>query len=183
MAFSPLAKRTTETVFEWLARYTPPDDLRVVFSDVARSLASSMERGGPARQRKIRRHAAQMSRTLEDVAMLVDVTSLASWSSVRSTLSSPERCEEICLWIVALAWRIVALLDDAAATLGKAQLEELHELAIEGNATARALPTTYRMRAENLLRDDCREASKAPGPALHPAGPGAGLYLGSMVHG
>ena len=163
-AFSLLS--TESTIFQLLSERTPPEDLREVFSQVARSLARSMERGGDKRPRKIRRHAAQMSRTLEDAAMLVDVTSLSSWADVRLVVESPDAVEAICLWIVAIAWRIVDLLDDDETELTEDQLDQLHELAIEGNATARALPTSYRMRAENLLREDCREAAKSPGPPL-----------------
>lgn len=142
--------------------YTPCADLRAAMSDVSISVCRHVTEIGHAA--RARRSAAAVIAKIEDTANLVDCVTPTLWDSVRRhPIESPDDGRARVLWIVAITWRLVCIID-YKPHLPKETVCALASILTNLKSAAQSIPATIRVEAEDELREVESEQAKNPGP-------------------
>lgn len=159
------AKRDeTHVLFELWGEFTPSEDIAAVMADVPTSLGKHLTEAGHTA--RARRSASAVIAVIEDTANLVDCVTPELWERVRQhSAEMPDDGRARVLWVVAVAWRIVCMLDYKSG-LSRDDVCALATVLTNLKSFAQAIPAPVRIAAENDLREVESELTKDPGPEM-----------------
>ncbi len=113
----------------------------------------------------ILRSCATIKSRIQESALLVAVTSTASWDAARSApFTQPDGDALRCLWLVALAWRVASVVDASFDELDAGDRRGLRSVLQSARSLEQALAPGYRIKAEKILREERERSGRSPGP-------------------